>query len=248
MLKISLITVTYNSAATLDETIRSVISQDYPALEYIIKDGVSSDATLHIAGSHGEKVTKVVSEPDKGLYDALNCGLKLAGGDIVGFLHSDDMFVHNQVLSRVAAVFEKENCEAVYADLYYVDRENAEKVTRKWKSGKYREGLFLEGWMPPHPTFFVRRDVYERYGNFNTEFRTSADYELMLRFIHKHKIKVAYLEDYIVKMRTGGQSNVSVSNRILANKEDRKAWRVNDLKPKFYTLTLKPVRKIFQYL
>ena len=248
MPKISLITITYNSAATLEDTIRSVVTQDYPSVEYIIKDGGSKDETLSIVSKFPEKISKVISEPDKGLYDALNKGLSVANGDIIGFLHSDDLYVHNSVLSKVAETFRTKNCDAVYADLYFVDRNDLDKVTRKWKSGQYKDGMFLEGWMPPHPTFFVRREVYERLGNFNTDFKTSADYELMLRFIHKYKIKIAYLEDYIIKMRTGGQSNVSVSNRILANKEDRKAWEVNGLKPKFYTLTLKPIRKIFQYL
>src|SRR5262249_51910923 len=142
----------------------------------------------------------------------------------------------------------KENADAAYADLYYVDKNDTNKIVRKWSSGKYKEGKFLWGWMPPHPTFFAKKEVYSKYGMFNTALRSAADYELMLRFIHKHKIKLAYLTEFIVKMRTGGQSNASIKNRVKANQEDRKAWEMNELKPYFFTLLLKPLRKIFQFL
>ena len=247
MLKFSIITATYNSAATLEDTIHSVIHQDYPEIEYIIKDGGSTDDTLFIAERYKERIANVISQHDSGIYDALNQGLQASTGDVVGFLHSDDIYVSNEIISKIAEVFVRENCDAVYSDLYYVQRNDKDRIVRKWNSGKYTEGMFLNGWMPPHPTFFVKREVYERYGNFNTEFRTSADYELMLRFVHRWKIRLAYLEDFTVKMRVGGQSNFSLANRFLANKEDRRAWRVNGLRPRFYTLTWKPIRKIFQY-
>lgn len=248
MLKFSIITATKNSQATLSDTVDSVLCQKYPLIEYIVKDGISTDGTLKILAAYGNKINQVVSQKDQGIYDALNQGINLASGDIIGFLHSDDLYMHENVLNRIAEVFKKENCDAVYSDLYYVNREDKEKIFRKWKSGKYREGMFLEGWMPPHPTFFVKKEVYMKYGNFNTEFKTAADYELMLRFIHKHKIALTYLEEFTIKMRVGGQSNLSLENRIIANREDRKAWKVNGLKPRFYTLTWKPIRKIFQYL
>jgi glycosyltransferase involved in cell wall biosynthesis len=245
--KVSIITVTYNSAATLEQTILSVINQSYKDLEYIIVDGCSTDETLNIISKYKSSIAKVVSEKDQGLYDALNKGIAMASGDIIGILHSDDFYIHNKVIENYVSVFLEKKCEAVYADLYYVDKNDTDKIIRKWKSGIYKENAFINGWMPPHPTFFVKRDVYERYGKFNTELKSAADYELMLRFIHKHKIRLAYLAGFTVKMRTGGKSNASVQNRVNANIEDRRAWEMNGLKPRFYTLYLKPLRKIIQF-
>lgn len=246
-MKISIITVTYNSVATLEATILSVIQQTQPNVEFIIIDGGSTDGTLDIIEKYKVSVSKFISESDKGLYDAINKGIALAEGDVIGILHSDDIYIHHKVLENYARIFETKNCDAVYSDLYYVDRDNIEKITRKWKSGKYKENSFVNGWMPPHPTFFVRKKLYEQFGHFNTALKSAADYELMLRMIHKHKIKVAYLPEFTVKMRIGGKSNASVQNRLNANREDRKAWEMNGLKPKFYTLYLKPLRKIFQF-
>lgn len=246
-MKISIITITYNSAATLEQTIQSVLNQTYRSIEYIIVDGGSTDGTLAIIEKYKDKIHQFVSEKDNGLYDALNKAIAMASGDVIGMLHSDDFYIHDKVIEHYAAVFSKENPDAVYGDLYYVDKDNTDKIIRKWKSGTYRHGAFVNGWMPPHPTFFVKRNVYAAYGTFNPEFKSAADYELMLRFIHLHKIKLAYLPEYTVRMRVGGKSNKSVQNRINANLEDRRAWEVNGLKPKFYTLYLKPLRKIFQF-
>ncbi|MGZ3867280.1 MAG: glycosyltransferase family 2 protein [Bacteroidia bacterium] len=248
MEKISIITVTYNSARTLEQTIQSVLLQDYGNVEYIIVDGNSTDDTLSVIRSYRHKIDHFVSEKDEGLYHALNKGIALATGDIIGILHADDFYTSDDVLTGIAETFKMNDAEAVYADLYYVDKDDTNKIVRKWKSGNYKEGKFLWGWMPPHPTFFVRKEVYAKNGVFNTQLRSAADYELMLRFIHKNKIKLAYLPEFIIKMRTGGQSNASVKNRVKANKEDRKAWDLNGIKPYFFTLTLKPLRKIFQFI
>jgi len=246
-LKISIITVTFNSASTIEQTIRSVTGQTYPDIEYIIVDGQSTDDTLKIVEKYKDRISKIISEKDNGLYDALNKGMTLATGDIIGFLHSDDFYIDNQVIEKYAQIFLKEKADAVYADLYYVDKENTDKIVRKWLSGYYKPNDFLYGWMPPHPTFFVKKNIYEKHGKFNLAFKSAADYELMLRFIHKHKIKLGYLPEYTVKMRVGGKSNVTVQNRINANMEDRKAWEANGLKPRFYTLYLKPLRKLLQF-
>lgn len=248
MTKISIITVTYNSAQTLEQTIQSVLLQDYENVEYIIVDGQSTDDTLSVIRKYRHKIEHFVSEKDEGLYYAINKGISLATGDIIGILHADDFYTDDNVLTKIAETFKKTNAEAVYADLYYVDKDDTNKIVRTWKSGNYTDGKFLWGWMPPHPTFFVKKEVYKMYGVFNTNLHSAADYELMLRFLHKHKIKTAYLPEFIVKMRMGGQSNASVNNRLKANKEDRKAWELNGLKPYFFTLTLKPLRKIFQFL
>lgn len=245
-MKVSIITITYNSEATLKDTIESVVNQSYGDIEYIIVDGKSTDNTLSIIESYKDKISKVISEKDKGLYDALNKGIALATGDLIGIIHSDDFYTNNFVIEKIIKSIEENNSDAVYADLYYVDKVDTNKIFRKWKSGSYKHGMFLNGWMPPHPTFFAKRSVYEKFGSFNLSFVSAADYELMLRFIHKHKINLSYLPEFIVKMRVGGKSNVTLNNRLRANKEDRKAWIVNGLIPKFYTLYLKPLRKIIQ--
>ena len=247
-MKISIITITYNSAATLEDTLRSVVSQDYPNMEYLIIDGKSKDNTLAIADKYKDKISKVVSEKDKGLYDALNKGIKNATGDVIGMLHSDDLYANNTVISKVMKKFEDDpTIEGVYADLVFVNRNDTNKVMRSWEAGAYEEDAFLKGWMPPHPTFFVRKEVYEKFGGFNTELKLSADYELMLRLIHKNKIKLAYLNETIVKMRMGGVSNVSFFIKLKANIEDKLAWKMNGLKPNLLTTFLKPLRKLGQY-
>ena len=246
-MKVSVITVTYNSAETVEDTIKSVVNQDYKDIEYIIIDGLSKDNTLEIVSKYKERIAKVITEKDHGIYDAISKGIKNATGDIVVALNSDDVYASNDVISKVVELFKSSNADAVYGDLNYVDRFDTTKVIRKWKSGTYKKGHFLKGWMPPHPTFFVRNYCYHKYGSFNLSLRSAADYELMLRFIHKHQIKVAYLPKLLVNMRAGGQSNVSFKNRFKANREDRKAWEINGLKPGFLTLLRKPLSKIKQY-
>lgn len=247
-MKVSIITSCFNSEKTIEDTIQSVLSQTYPNIEYIIIDGKSIDKTLEIVNNYKTKVAKIISEEDNGIYDALNKGINIATGDIVGFLHSDDVFANSKVIENIVKLFNQTNADAIYADLHYVSKENTNKIIRNWKSGSYKHGMFLNGWMPPHPTVYIKKEVYNNFGKFNLDFKTAADYELMLRFFHKHKISLAYLNEVTIKMRVGGESNATVKNRINANKEDRKAWKINNLKPKFYTLWLKPIRKIFQYL
>ena len=247
-MKVSIITISYNSAETIEDTIKSVVGQDYPNIEYIIIDGASKDETLSIIGKYKDKIAKVVSERDKGIYDAMNKGVENATGDIIGILNSDDYYYDESVISEVVRLFEKENTDGLYADLVYVDRADSDKVIRYWKSGEYQPGKFLKGWMPPHPTFFVKKEVYEKFGLYSTDLRSAADYEFMLRVIHKHNISLSYMPRILTKMRVGGMSNVSLKNRWKANMEDRRAWKINGLKPKWYTLTVKPLSKILQFL
>lgn len=246
-MKVSIITISYNAEDTISDTIKSVINQDYENIEYIIMDGASKDKTSSIIKSFGFKVAKFISEPDKGIYDAMNKGLALATGDIIGILNADDIYADTNVISKVVNRFQEDKVEGLYADLVYVKRDDTNKITRYWRSGNYSKGKFLKGWMPPHPTFFVKREIYEKYGNFNLDLRSAADYEIMLRFIHKHEIKITYLPCIITKMRVGGQSNVSLKNRIKANKEDREAWKINGLKPGVFTLIRKPLSKVGQF-
>ncbi len=246
-LKISIITVAYNAEKTIEDTIKSVINQTYSNIEYIVIDGQSKDATLDVCRKFESNITKLVSEPDKGIYDAMNKGIALATGDVIGILNSDDFYANESVISKIVTLFDQKNVDGVYADLVYVDPVNTDKIIRKWVSGPFQKGAFLKGWMPPHPTFFVRKDCYKKYGDYSLELKSAADYEMMLRLIHKHEINLGYLNEVIVKMRAGGVSNASLKNRIKANKEDRQAWKMNGLKPAPFTLIRKPLSKIKQY-
>ena len=247
-MKVSIITVCYNSATTIDDTIQSVLSQSYPNIEYIVIDGKSTDLTGTIIKKYKEKISTVLCEKDKGMYDAINKGIRLCTGDVVAILNADDFYIDNEVIADVVSTMQAEKADSLYSDLYYVAADNTDKVIRNWVSGKYDRQKFLYGWMPPHPTFFVKRASYEEYGNFNLALKSAADYELMLRFLYKNKLSTCYLSRPLVRMRVGGMSNVSLKNRIKANKEDRKAWIMNGLIPKSYTLLFKPLRKMIQYV
>ncbi|MEZ0486873.1 glycosyltransferase family 2 protein [Fibrella aquatica] len=244
---VSIITVVYNGADTIAEAIESVLGQTYPDIEYIIIDGASTDGTQAIVAGYGKRISQFVSEPDQGLYDAMNKGIQRATGDIIGILNADDLYRHPDVISRIVDQFNQHQADAVYGDLVYAQRDAPDRVMRYWQAGTYKPGAFLRGWMPPHPTFFVRASVYKQHGYFTTSLRSAADYELMLRFVHKHQIQVAYLNEVVVVMRLGGVSNSSFLNRLRANKEDRVAWQMNAIRPGWFTLWLKPLRKIGQF-
>lgn len=246
-MKISIVTIAYNSAETIRDTIESVINQKDVDLEYIIIDGGSTDETCEIVKSYGDQIHHFVSEPDKGIYDGMNKGVSRATGDIIGVLNSDDFYYNDSVLAGVLEEF-KTGVDAVYGDLVYVNQTNTDKVTRTWISKAYNDGDFKKGWMPPHPTFFVKKEIYEKFGAYSLELRSAADYEFMLRVIHKHKIQLGYINEILVKMRVGGASNASIKNRVKANKEDRKAWQMNDLKMPPFLFIQKPLSKIGQFL
>lgn len=247
MLKVTIITVVLDNMAFIEDAINSVVNQTHNNLQYIIIDGGSNDGSLDVIKSFGDKISIVVSEPDEGIYDAMNKGLALANGDVIGFLNADDFYAHQQVLQHVANKFETTKCDILYADLDYVSRADKSKIVRKWRSGAFDKNRFLTGWMPPHPTFFARKEVYQKFGGFNKKLNMAADYELMLRFCYFNDLNVVYLREVIIKMRLGGQSNRSFKNRIKANIQDRNAWVMNGVKPRWYTLLLKPLSKIKQY-
>ena len=247
-MKVSIITVSYNSQETIEQTIVSVLEQTYANIEYIIVDGKSSDNTMNIVQKFNSKISKVVSEKDNGIYDAMNKGIGLASGDVIGILNSDDVFANNHVIQDVVDQLQKTNALALYADLVYVDRIDLNKIKRYWNSGTFNRAKFKWGWMPPHPTVFINKELYHKFGLFNLELRSAADYELMLRFFYKENITPTYLHKVITKMRVGGESNVTVKNRVNANKEDRKAWKMNNLNPYWFTLYFKPLRKIPQFI
>lgn len=246
-MRISLITSTYNSAETLQATFDSVRAQKHTDLEYIVVDGASKDHTVDMIKANEGLISQWVSEPDKGIYDALNKGIAMATGDVVGFIHSDDILADEHALSHISEAFEANDIDAVYADLQYVDRSDVGKVIRHWKSRAYEKGLFRKGWMPAHPTFYLKTAAYREHGVYDTGFRISADYELMLRMLVKHQLRACYIPQVLVKMRVGGESNVSLKNRWVANQEDAMAWKKNGLKPALFTRWLKPISKISQY-
>lgn len=248
-MQISIITASYNAGATISDCLKSVNSQTVP-VEHIIIDGASTDSTLELVrkiSSHA----RIISEPDNGIYDAMNKGLRLASGDIIGILNTDDFYAAPDVLVRVSAVFADPTVAVCYGDLQYVQEEKLPesfKVVRHWQSDPFCRSRFLWGWMPPHPTFFVRKEIYEQYGLFRLDLGSAADYELMLRFLFKHQIRAVYIPQVLVKMRVGGVSNATLKNRIKANLMDRRAWEVNGLKPYPWTLLMKPLRKLRQFL
>ncbi len=246
-MKVTIITTTNNSANSLSTCINSVLNQSYEDIEYIIIDNCSTDATLDIAKSYLDQISRIVSEEDEGIFDAMNKGIKLASGDIIGFLNSDDFYADNKVIEDVVNKFTEDNCMAVYSDLQYVAQNNNNKLIRNWIAGPYKSNLLLKGWMPPHPTFFVKRECYLKYGLYNTNYKIASDYELMIRFLHQHKISISYINRVLVKMRLGGKSNRSVKNIIQKSKEDLaiiKAAKIGGYK----TLLLKNLCKVKQFL
>ncbi len=246
-MKISIITIAYNSGHSIADAIQSVLAQTYPNIEYVIVDGKSKDNTVEVVKSFGDRISKFVSEPDKGIYDALNKGIKMATGDIIGFMHSDDLFASDDIIEKVAALFVKHDVDSIYGDLQYVYKNDTNKVLRYWRSGDFSIRKLRMGWMPPHPTFYVKKKVYDQYGLFNTNFRIAADYDTMLRFLGKYRISTMYLPEVMVKMRVGGASNRSLKNIIRKSKEDMQAIRDNQFGTVF-TLAFKNIRKVTQFI
>lgn len=224
-MKISIITVCYNSAQTLRDTLHSVASQTHPDIEHIVVDGGSTDGTVELIREHGARTAWWCSERDSGIYDAMNKGLAHATGDVVGFLNSDDVFVHERVVERIGAVMADAGIDACYADLYYVDRDAGDRVRRVWRSRDYEAGLCLRGWMPAHPTFYARRELYQRHGGFDTQFRLQADFDLTTRLFELHRIRSRYVPEFWVRMRMGGASNASWKNVLRGNIEAYRSCR-----------------------
>lgn len=245
--KISIITVAFNSVKTIQDTIESILLQDYKNIEYIIIDAGSSDGTVEIIKSFGDKITYFISESDHGIYDGMNKGIKAASGDLIGILNSDDFYPNNFILSNVAKTFVNNQCDAVYGDLVYVRHYNKNKIVRYWQAGDYSALKIKNGWMLPHPTFFVKKSIYDRFGLYNTELKSAADYEMILKLLYKQNISVKYIPMILVNMRMGGASNASLMHRIKANKEDGLAWTKNQLNKPMFIRIKKPLQKVRQF-
>lgn len=244
-MKISIVTVCHNSADTLGDTIESVSRQRCADLEHILVDGGSTDGTQTLVARYNGQIAKFVSEPDEGIYDAMNKGIRMAEGDFVGFLNADDMYADDSVLADVGAAVEAGDVDGVYGDLVYVRRDDVSKVTRYWKAGKYQPGAFRLGWVPPHPTFFCRRGLFEEFGCYDAFYRIAGDFELMLRLIEKQRIRVGYIQRPLVRMRVGGRAN-TIRGMLCGNREILHALAANGLRPSPSLFWRKPLGKLGQ--
>lgn len=247
-MKISIITVVYNSEETIEDTILSVYSQSFRNVEHILIDGGSTDKTLSIINKHRDKISTFISEPDHGIYDAMNKGLKLATGDVVGILNSDDIYYDNDVVASVIGCFNTCGTDSVFSDLVYVKKNNTNKVVRYYSGADFTINKFAYGWMPPHPTFFVKRCVYERYGYFKTDYIIASDFELLVRFLAVNKISFIYLPKVSVKMRVGGISTRNFKSNIILNKEIVRACLENGIKTNMVKVISKYALKSLQLI
>lgn len=246
-MKISVITATLNCAQTVSDCLASVAKQSHPNREHIVIDGASSDGTTEMLRAQRPLLSNLVSEPDGGIYDALNKGIARSSGDIVGFLHGDDIFADSTVLGRVAAAFTDTSVICVYGDLVYVAKDDTHRVIRHWRAGPFSPDRLGRGWMPPHPTLYLRRSVYERYGVFDTRYRIAADYDFILRVFSQVSGETTYLPEVLVRMRVGGQSNRSLRNIVCKSWEDYRALRANRMGG-IGTLAWKNLSKVPQFL
>lgn len=267
-MKISIITVCYNAASTIKDAIGSVLSQDYPEIEYIVVDGNSTDGTQNVIQSYiptpnaqppmpnaqspithsQSSIKKWISEPDKGIYDAMNKGLKMATGDVVGLLNADDFYTDNTVITQIARAFEDPAIDAVFGDLVFVDPDNIDKIVRSYSSKNWHPEKFGRGYMPAHPTFFVRKKHYDQYGLFETDYEIAADYEMLIRLLYVHKLNYKYLPLTMVKMRRGGVSSRGIRSNIVLNNEIIRACRKHGIKTNAFKIYPKYFRKIFELI
>jgi len=247
-LKVSIITVCYNSAKTIKETIDSVVNQSYKDIEYIVIDGASKDGTIDIVSSYSDKVSKFISEPDNGIYNAMNKGIKIATGDIVGILNSDDFFNNNEVVQRIVDEFNNNNIDAIYGDIQFVKPDNLDKVVRYYSSKNFNPQKFKYGFMPAHPSFYVKRVFFERIGYYKEDYKIAADYELLVRFLYQHQLTCKYIPIPFVAMRTGGVSNRTFKSYYTLNKEIIRACRENGIKTNIINIYSKYFVKIFELI
>jgi len=244
-MKVTVITAVLNGVEIIEDCIKSVFSQSHKNIEHIIIDGGSTDGTLDVIKKYENKITKVISEPDNGIYDAMNKGIKAATGDIIGILNSDDFYADEAVIEDIVKAITENKTDSCYGDIVYVDRDNPDRIVRYWKAGGFDRDKFKRGWMPPHPAFFVKKEIYKRYGYLNLSFPLAADYELMLRFLYKHGVSTTYIPKVLVKMRVGGTSRPGLYT-VRAIIENYRAWKVNGLHYPI-TVLLKPFSKLVQF-
>jgi glycosyltransferase involved in cell wall biosynthesis len=246
--KFSILTVSFNNVKTISDTINSVLSQTYPEIEYIIIDNSSTDGTFELVQSFGNEISKFISEPDKGIYDAINKGIRLASGDIVGIINSDDFFCNADVIQKVADAFNDTDVDAVFGDAQFVNPKNPSRIVRFYSSKKFTPGKFRFGFMPAHTSFYVKRDLFEKFGFYKTDYKIAADFELLTRFIYINHLRYKYLEIPFVSMRTGGVSNNSFMSNIILNKEIARACRENGIYTNYAFIYSKYLLKFSEFL
>lgn len=245
---VTIVTAVWNNKKDMHSVIESVSGQDYPNIEYIVVDGGSTDGTLDVIRFYEDKISRWVSEKDQGIYDAINKGIRMARGEIVAILNSDDFYARKDVISKVVLALKQDNADVCWGDLVYIDPIESDKVIRYWKSMPFTSDAFTRGWVPPHPAFFVKKEIYEKYGLYDIDFSIAADYEMMLRLLEKNKCKSSYIPEILVKMRQGGVSNKSLHARIKSAQECLRAWKKNEIKINpVVPLIVRPLRKISQY-
>jgi glycosyltransferase involved in cell wall biosynthesis len=247
-MKVSVITVCFNAAKEIEETIRSVMVQDHADIEHIVVDGGSTDGTQARVERYTECIAHFISEKDNGVYDAMNKGLRLATGEVVAFVNAGDMMATRNAVSYMVRAFAESGADAVYGDALMVDPDDITKVKRFWKGGEYKRENFRKGWMPPHLGTYIRKSAYDRFGHFNTDLKVSADYELMFRFLYKHRLQAQYVPKVLVRFRLGGVSNRSLAHIWRANLEVYKAWRINGEQASPFIVLRKPLGKLLQLL
>jgi len=246
--KISIITVCFNSAVTIRDTIESVLSQNYPNIEYIIVDGVSKDETMDIVREYEGQIDTVISSPDKGIYDAMNKGIRLATGDVVGLLNSDDFYTDESVITQLVGRMESTGADTVFADLVIVNAKNTDRVIRYYDSSAFYPGRLRYGWMPAHPTFFVKRELYDKHGVFSLDYRIAADFDMVARLLYVGSASYSYLPCVVVKMRAGGASTSGIKSSWILNREIVKACSRNGIQTSFFHLFLKVPAKLMEYI
>jgi len=243
--KVSIITVCYNSAKTLEQTIQSVLAQDYPQIEYIVIDGASKDGTQDIIKKYQPSIAKTISEPDRGMYDAMNKGISMATGDVIGILNSDDVYMNSHVVTDLMAQMQKAHVDVAYADLILVDENNPEHILRYYDSGQFHPSRFQYGWMPAHPTVFVKKHIYDEVGLFKTDYQIAADYEMLIRILAVNKASYTYLPKSVVRMRAGGASTAGLSRNWILNTEIVRACKENGIYSNMAMLLLKIPAKLW---
>ncbi|HPO50103.1 MAG TPA: glycosyltransferase family 2 protein [Spirochaetota bacterium] len=248
-MKVSIITVAYNAEETIESCIQNVIKQNYQNIEYLIIDGESTDRTLEIIEKYKDKIAKVVSEKDNGIYDAMNKGVRESSGDIVGFINADDFFDNENVISEIVDNFKKNDVDCCYGDILYFDEKDSNKIVRVWRTKNFSKKMFFDGSFPPHPSFYAKKECYNKYGFYKTDFKIASDFELMLRFMQKNSIKSAYIPKILVKMRSGGAANKNGANIITGLKESKASFKLNGLPyPSLFTLKTLLFRFMQQFL
>lgn len=246
--KVSIITVVWNNKETIKDAIDSVLNQTYENIEYIIIDGGSTDGTVEIVNSYGNKISQFLSERDKGLYDAMNKGIKLATGDVVGILNSDDFYLDSTVIESVVEEFKKNEVGAVFADLVYVKPSDLNRVVRKYSSKNFNPKKFAYGWMPAHPTFFLLKKYYDQYGLYKTDYKIAADFELLIRMLYLYKVPYNYIPKTFIKMRLGGISTNSLKSNIILNREILRACKENGIKTNIFKIYSKYPKKLLELI